>query len=87
MAHGVIWWILAVFGTVFGVVTSLGLGAMQLDTGLSQMFGIQSSLELKIVLIIVITTCTTASVMAGLNKGVKLLSNITIISTLICLPL
>lgn len=77
--------ILAVFGTIFGVVTSLGLGVMQLDTGLGQMFGIQSSLGLKIILIAIITACATASVMAGLDKGVKVLSDVTIIGTLMML--
>lgn len=77
--------ILAVFGTMFGVVTSLGLGVMQLDTGLGQMFGVPSSLGLKIALIAGITACATVSVMAGLDKGVKFLSDITIIGTLILL--
>lgn len=73
---------LAVFGTVFGVVTSLGLGVMQLDTGVQAFFGIESSLTLKLSLIGMITLCAGVSVMAGLDKGVKLLSDITIISTL-----
>lgn len=77
--------ILAVFGTMFGVVTSLGLGVMQLETGLGQMFGIEPTLGFKIALIISITACATASVMAGLDKGVKTLSDITIVGTLIML--
>lgn len=77
--------ILAVFGTMFGVVTSLGLGVMQLETGLGQLFGITPSLTLKIALIAIITACATISVMAGLDKGVKLLSDITIVGTLVLL--
>ncbi|WP_062498894.1 BCCT family transporter, partial [Moraxella lacunata] len=77
--------ILAVFGTMFGVVTSLGLGVMQLETGLADIMGITPSLTLKIALIAGITACATLSVMAGLNKGVKLLSDVTIIGTLIML--
>lgn len=77
--------ILAVFGTMFGVVTSLGLGVMQLETGLGQMFGIQPSLVFKVALIAAITACAGFSVMAGLDKGVKRLSDITIIGTLIML--
>lgn len=76
---------LAVFGTMFGVVTSLGLGVMQLETGLADIMGITPSLTLKIALIAGITACATLSVMAGLNKGVKLLSDVTIIGTLIML--
>lgn len=74
--------ILAVFGTIFGVVTSLGLGVMQLETGLVQMLGITPSLTLKVALIAGITACAAFSVMAGLDKGVKRLSDITIIVTL-----
>ncbi|MFB6348062.1 BCCT family transporter [Moraxella marmotae] len=77
--------ILAVFGTIFGVVTSLGLGVMQLETGLVQLWGLTPSLMLKIALIAVITACATISVMAGLDKGVKRLSDITIIVTLLFL--
>lgn len=77
--------ILAVFGTMFGVVTSLGLGVMQLETGLVAIFGLTPSLILKIALIAAITACATASVMAGLDKGVKRLSDVTIIATLILL--
>ncbi|SPX85009.1 Glycine betaine transporter BetP [Moraxella ovis] len=77
--------ILAVFGTMFGVVTSLGLGVMQLETGLGLLFGIEPSLVFKIALIAAITACAAFSVMAGLDKGVKRLSDITIIGTIIML--
>lgn len=77
--------VLAVFGTIFGVVTSLGLGVMQLETGLVDIFNIEPSMTLKIVLILAITACATLSVMAGLDKGVKLLSDVTIVGTLIML--
>ncbi|UTO05147.1 BCCT family transporter [Moraxella sp. FZLJ2107] len=77
--------ILAVFGTMFGVVTSLGLGVMQLETGLVQMFDITPSMTLKVILIAGITACAAASVLAGLDKGVKRLSDATIIVTLLIL--
>ncbi|OOR88535.1 choline transporter [Moraxella caviae] len=77
--------VLAVFGTMFGVVTSLGLGVMQLDTGLQTLLGIESSLTLQIILIAAITACAGFSVMAGLDKGVKFLSDITIVGTLLLL--
>ena len=57
--------ILAVFGTMFGVVTSLGLGVMQLETGLAQLWGVTPSLTLKLGLIAGITVCAALSVMAG----------------------
>lgn len=77
--------ILAVFGTIFGVVTSLGLGVMQLETGLAGMFNLEPSLMLKVMLIAAITICAAFSVLAGLDKGVKRLSDITIIATLLLL--
>lgn len=77
--------ILAVFGTIFGVVTSLGLGVMQLETGLAGLLNIEPSLTLKIGLIAVITIFAALSVLAGLDKGVKRLSDVTIIATLLLL--
>lgn len=77
--------VLAVFGTMFGVVTSLGLGVMQLETGLVQLFGISPSIWLKVSLIALITIAAAVSVMAGLDKGVKRLSDITIVATLLLL--
>ncbi|WP_299838787.1 BCCT family transporter [uncultured Paracoccus sp.] len=66
--------ILAVFATIFGLATSLGLGAEQATAGLSHLFGIEASLSTKIILIVLITLIATISVVAGVEKGVKLLS-------------
>lgn len=68
--------ILAVFATLFGLVTSLGLGAEQAAAGVEYLFGIAASDTSKVVLIIVITAIALASVVAGLDKGVKRLSQI-----------
>ena len=68
--------ILAVFATLFGLVTSLGLGAEQAAAGVEHLFGIAASDTSKVVLIIVITAIALASVVAGLDKGVKRLSQI-----------
>ncbi|MCJ8139065.1 BCCT family transporter [Falsirhodobacter halotolerans] len=68
--------ILAVFATIFGLSTSLGIGAQQAAAGLDFLFGIPSSTGMMIFLIIVITAIAAASVLAGMDKGVKLLSEI-----------
>ncbi|WP_136685400.1 BCCT family transporter [Falsirhodobacter xinxiangensis] len=68
--------ILAVFATIFGLSTSLGFGAQQASAGLHFLFGFSDSLGAMIFLIIVITGIATASVVAGMDKGVKLLSEI-----------
>lgn len=66
--------ILAVVITAFGVSQSLGLGVVQMNTGLSQVFDLPISLGVQITLIVAITIVTTVSVMAGLSRGMKLLS-------------
>lgn len=67
--------IFAVLGTVFGVATSLGFGVTQVNAGLNYLFGVPQSTTMQIVLIIAITALATMSVAAGLDKGVKRLSN------------
>ncbi|TRW97655.1 BCCT family transporter [Paracoccus sp. M683] len=66
--------ILAVFATIFGLATSLGLGAEQASAGLNYLFGIEATDLTKMVLILCITAVATFSVVAGVEKGVKLLS-------------
>jgi len=66
--------ILAVLATLFGLATSLGFGATQANAGLDHLFGITSSTTAQVVLIILITAAALISVLAGLDKGVKRLS-------------
>ena len=68
--------LLAVVATLFGLATSLGLGAKQATGGLNFLFGIDASLNTQIILIICITGLAILSVVRGLDGGVKLLSNI-----------
>jgi len=78
------WWghaidILAVFATLFGLTTSLGLGAQQVAFGLNEVFGIEPSNTVTVLLIIGITAIALGSVLMGLDKGVKRLSEINMI--------
>lgn len=66
--------VLAVFGTLFGLATSLGLGAQQVGAGLETLFGIANTTTLQIVLILAITSVAVASVMLGIDKGIRNLS-------------
>lgn len=68
--------ILAVFATLFGLATSLGVGAEQAAAGIEYLFGIPSTNLSKVVLIVGITMIALWSVVAGLDKGVKMLSQI-----------
>lgn len=70
--------ILAVFATLFGLATSLGLGATQAAAGLTYLFGAPESDITMILLIIGITIIAIGSIMAGVDKGVQLLSKINI---------
>ncbi|WP_232830760.1 BCCT family transporter [Tropicimonas sp. IMCC34011] len=75
------WWghlidILAVFATLFGLATSLGLGAAQANAGLSDLFGIPMGATTQVVLICVITSIALISVLRGLEGGVQILSEI-----------
>ncbi|EGU36028.1 BCCT family transporter [Vibrio scophthalmi] len=68
--------ILAVVATVFGLATSLGYGASQAATGLNYLFGIPMNDTTQIILIVIITALALVSVVAGLDSGVKRLSEI-----------
>ena len=75
------WWghvidITAVFATLFGLATSLGLGAQQANAGLEHVYGITSSVTVQVILIIGITLIALVSVLRGLDGGVKVLSEI-----------
>ena len=68
--------ILAVVSTLFGVATSLGLGAMQVNAGLEHLFGVSVSMGIQMVIIAVITLMATVSVVTGLKAGVRRLSEL-----------
>ncbi|WP_018936013.1 BCCT family transporter [Thioalkalivibrio sp. ALJ24] len=70
--------ILALFGTMFGVATSLGLGAMQINAGLNFVFGIEESTPVQIILVGIITLIAVVSVALGVDRGIKRLSNFNI---------
>ena len=70
--------IVAVLATLFGLATSLGLGAQQASSGLYYLFNIPNNLLSQTLVIISITSVAIFSVYRGLDKGVKVLSNINI---------
>lgn len=75
--HGVVGHVidvLAVFGTLFGLATSLGLGASQINAGLGQVFGITTGPTVQVLIIAVITAVAVGSVLAGLDAGIRRLS-------------
>lgn len=68
--------IFAVFATIFGLATSLGLGAQQAASGLNFLFDVPNGTSTQIALIVFITAIAVFSVVRGLDGGVKILSNI-----------
>ncbi len=75
----------AVISTIFGLATSIGLGATQATSGLAYLFGFTPSITIQILLIFVITGAAIVSVVRGLDGGVKLLSNINMIIAFVLL--
>lgn len=68
--------ILAVFTTITGIATSLGMGTMQIAGGLEYMFGIKNTIYVQMGIIAIATILYIKSSTSGLDKGIKLLSNI-----------
>lgn len=68
--------IVALVGTLFGVATSLGLGVLQISAGLEQTHILEATRQTQIGLILVMITLTIVSVVSGVSKGMKWLSNI-----------
>jgi len=71
--------ILAVFATLFGLATSLGLGASQAAAGISHLFGIPNVDATKVFLIMGITAVALGSILLGVDKGVRRLSEINLV--------
>ncbi len=77
--------IFAVIGTLFGVATSLGYGVLQVNTGLNYLWDIPVSPTSQVILIIGITALATLSVTTGLDKGIKILSEINLVLAVLLL--
>lgn len=70
--------VLAIFATVAGVATSLGLGTYQINSGLNYLFGIPENGAVQIAIVVVVTAAFMLSAITGLDKGIKFLSNLNV---------
>ncbi len=70
--------ILAVLATLFGLATSLGLGAQQAGAGMEFVFGLDNTVNLQVIIIVAVTLVAVGSVVLGIHKGVKVLSEFNI---------
>ncbi len=70
--------IMAVITTLFGLATTIGFGVGQINSGLTHVFGIPSSLFYQIIIIVAVTLAATLSAFSGVNKGVQMLSKLNV---------
>lgn len=70
--------VFAILGTACGVATTLGFGVAQINTGLHELTGLPISTPVQLGLIVITTGAATLSVVSGLDRGIKLLSEINI---------
>ncbi|MDO4760663.1 MAG: BCCT family transporter [Corynebacterium sp.] len=69
---------LSIVGTVFGIAVSVGLGTLQINAGLNKLWGVPIVGWVELSIIVVITAVACLSVASGLDKGIKILSNVNI---------
>ena len=84
-ALGVVIAVIAVFATIFGIATSLGLGVTQINAGLNHIWDVPISEAVQLVLIAAITAIALCSVLSGLDRGIKWLSQVNMWLTIILL--
>ncbi|MDF0726691.1 BCCT family transporter [Cytobacillus sp. S13-E01] len=80
---GIIIDVVAVFATIFGVAASLGLGAQQINGGLSYVANIPTTFGVQLIIISVITILFMVSAGTGIKRGIKYLSNANLILALV----
>jgi choline/carnitine/betaine transport len=66
--------ILTVAITAFGISQTLGMGVIQINSGLNQVFGVGIGLGVQLLIIVVLCTCAVASVLSGVGRGIRRLS-------------
>ncbi|MGW4726583.1 BCCT family transporter [Streptomyces sp. NPDC004291] len=71
--------LLAVFATVFGTATSLGLGALQVAEGLDLTAGVENTTGVQLIIIVSLSAAFVLSAFSGLHKGVKWLSTLNVV--------
>nr|WP_233521431.1 BCCT family transporter [Streptomyces triticagri] len=71
--------ILAIFATLFGSAASLGLGALQIGSGMKELDWTQAGTGLLVVIIAVLTAAFVLSAVSGVERGIQWLSNINMV--------
>lgn len=71
--------IFAVFATVAGVATSLGMGTLQINSGFEQVFGMPNNYFTQVAIIVIITVIFIWTAVSGIDKGIKALGDINLV--------
>lgn len=79
--------IFAIISTVLGIATSLGYGVLQINSGFNYLFDLPIGTNTQVILIIAITALATLSVATGLDKGIRILSELNLLLAVILLTL
>lgn len=79
--------ILAIFATVAGIVTSLGLGTMQIGAGLNYMLGIPNNIGTLIAIVAIISILYIGTAVIGIDKGIATVGNINLVLAVVLLVL
>ena len=78
--------VIAILSVAFGVAASLGMGVLQVSSGLNQVFGTPArSLTVWLIVLAVAVICYMASAATGVGKGIKILSNTNMILAVVLL--
>ncbi|WP_298852842.1 BCCT family transporter [uncultured Ruegeria sp.] len=74
--------LIAVFGTIFGIATSLGLGIVPIGAGIERLGLMENTVSNQLILVAIITVLGTASAASGVGKGVRILSEMNVMASL-----
>jgi glycine betaine transporter len=77
--------ILAVIAVIFGLAGSLAMGTLMVRSGMAAVFGTEQDVTMSMIIIAVMTVCFLLSACTGVDKGIKILSNINMIVAILIL--
>ena len=79
--------VLAIFATLAGITTSLGLGTLQLNSGLNEIMNIDRTTFIQVMIIILLAVLYTGSAVLGIDKGIKFVANLNLFICLLLMVL
>ncbi len=77
--------ILAVIAVIFGLAGSLAMGTLMVRSGMNAVFGTENSVTMSMIIVAVMTVCFLLSACTGVDKGIKILSNINMLTAVLIL--